>query len=81
MKHKTLKDVKNHIVQTILSRIRDTKSSLIAKDCIILIESSLYRQSGGDEDDLRDLLILKDVEELTSINGDKSNKLDTSILK
>ena len=83
VKHKTLRDVKNHIVQTILSRIRDTKSSLTGSDCIILIESSLYRQNGGEEDDLRDLLILKDVEELTSINvGDKSNKLRyTSILK
>ena len=83
VKHKTPRDVKNHIVQTILSRIRDTKSSLTGSDCIILIESSLYRQSGGDEDNLIELLILKDVEELTSINvGDKSNKLRyTSVLK
>lgn len=81
--HKSLQEVKTHIVKNILTPIRETDSSLKGKDCIILIESTFLRGNYNEKEDLRELLIIKDIEELTENNvGDTSNKLRySSILK
>lgn len=72
-------EVKNLIVKEILLPIRDPNSSLTGQDSIVLIESKFLTGL----DDFRDLLIIKDVEELNEINvSDTANKLRyTSILK
>lgn len=82
-RHKTLKDVKSHIVKKILTPIRESNSSLVGKDCVLLIESVFLRGNYYGEEDLRELLIIKDVEELNEQNiSDTSNKLRySSILK
>jgi len=81
--HKDLQSVKRHIVKTILTPIREVDSSLKGNDCVILIESTFLKGSYKGNEDLRELLIIKDVEELSKSNiGDTSNKLRyTSILK
>lgn len=81
--HRNLKDVKKHIVKNILTPIRESDSSLIGKDCVLLVESTFLRGSYKDGEDLRELLIIKDVEELNGSNvADTSNKLRyISILK
>ena len=82
-RHRDLQDVKSHIVKNILTPIRETDSSLKGQDCIILIESIFLKGSYNGKEDLRELLIIKDVEELTETNvGDTANKLRySSILK
>ncbi len=82
-KHNSLQEVKNHIVKKILTPIREADSSLNGQDCIILIESTFLRGNYKGKEDLRELLIIKDVEELTAENiGDLANKLRfCSILK
>jgi superfamily II DNA or RNA helicase len=82
-RHKTLQDVKVHIVNNILTPIRKTDSSLKGQDCIILIESTFLRGEYKGKEDLRELLIINDVEELSENNiGDTANKLRySSILK
>lgn len=81
--HKTLQEVKKHILKNILIPIRETDSSLIGKDCVLLIESTFLKGSYKGGEDLRELLIIKDVEELDENNiADTANKLRyTSILK
>src|SRR5690606_1149726 len=81
--HRDLQSVKKHIVKAILTPIRETDSSLRGSDCIILIESTFLRGSYKGDEDLRELLIIKDIEELSESNiGDTANKLRyTSILK
>ncbi|MCW7498312.1 NERD domain-containing protein [Leptospira levettii] len=81
--HKTLKDLKNYIVKRILYPIREVNNSLVGQDCIVLIESTFLIDSFKEQENLRELLLIKDVEELTEKNiYDKSNKLRyTSILK
>ncbi|MBD0831302.1 nuclease-related domain-containing DEAD/DEAH box helicase [Aestuariibaculum sediminum] len=78
-----LKYVKKYILKNILTPIRETDSSLIGKDCVLLIESTFLRGTYKGDEDLREMLIIKDVEELNQRNiGDTSNKLRyTSILK
>ncbi|MGV6943782.1 NERD domain-containing protein [Sphingobacterium kyonggiense] len=82
-RHKNLQDVKSHIVKTILTPIRENDSSLKGQDCIILIESTFLRGEYKGKEDLRELLIIKDIEELSEFNvGDTANKLRySSILK
>jgi superfamily I DNA/RNA helicase len=82
-RHKNLQDVKSHIVKNILTPIRETDSSLKGNDCIVLIESKFLRGEYKGKEDLRELLIIKDVEELSEFNvGDNANKLRySSILK
>lgn len=82
-RHKTLQEVKAHIVKNILTPIRETDSSLKGQDCVILIESTFLRGEYKGKEDLRELLIIKDVEELSEANvGDTANKLRySSILK
>ena len=82
-RHRNLQDVKSHIVKSVLTPIRETNSSLVGKDCILLIESSFLRGSYKGEEDLRELLIIRDIEELIETNvGDTANKLRySSILK
>ena len=82
-RHKNLQDVKSHIVKNILTPIRETDSSLKGQDCIILIESTFLRGEYKGKEDLRELLIIKDVEEISEFNvGDTANKLRySSILK
>jgi len=82
-RHKHLQDVKSHIVKNILTPIRETDSSLKGQDCIVLIESTFLKGEYKGKEDLRELLIIKDVEELTETNvGDTANKLRySSILK
>jgi hypothetical protein len=72
-----------HIVNNILTPIRKTDSSLKGQDCIILIESTFLRGEYKGKEDLRELLIINDVEELSENNiGDTANKLRySSILK
>ena len=81
--HKNLQDAKSHIVKNILTPIRETDSSLKGQDCIILIESTFLRGEYKGKEDLRELLIIKDIEELSEFNvGDTANKLRySSILK
>jgi DNA polymerase III delta prime subunit len=81
--HNSLLEVKKHILKNILTPIRETGSSLIGKDCVVLIESTFLRGSYKAGEDLRELLIIKDVEELDENNiADTANKLRyTSILK
>lgn len=81
--HNSLKDVKTHIVRNILTPIRERDSSLLGKDCVLLIESTFLKGSYNGHEDLRELLIIKDIEELNSKNiGDTSNLLRfTSILR
>lgn len=82
-RYKNLQNVKSHIVKNVLTPIRETDSSLQGKDCIILIESTFLRGNYRGKEDLRELLIIKDVEELTKTNvGDTANKLRfSSVLK
>jgi hypothetical protein len=82
-RHKNLQDVKSNIVKNILTPIRETDSSLKGQDCIVLIESTFLRGEYKGKEDLRELLIIKDVEELSEFNvGDTANKLRySSILK
>jgi hypothetical protein len=82
-RHKNLQDIKTHIVKNILTPIREIDSSLKGQDCIILIESTFLRGEFKGKEDLRELLIIKDVEELSEFNvGDTANKLRySSILK
>lgn len=82
-RYKSLQYVKSHIVKNILTRIRETDSSLVGKDCVLLIESAFLRGNYNGEEDLRELLIIRDVEELNEYNiSDTSNKLRySSILK
>jgi hypothetical protein len=79
----TLKEVKSHITDNILSQIRETNSSLKGQDCVILIESTFLRGEYKGKEDMRELLIIKDVEELSENNiTDTANKLRfSSILK
>ncbi len=81
--HKDLQSVKKHIVKTILTPIRETGSSLKGSECIVLIESTFLKGSYKGNEDLRELLIIKDIEELSESNVvDTANKLRyTSILK
>jgi len=81
--HENLQSVKKHIVKNILTPIRETDSSLKGDDCIILIESTFLKGSYKEKEDLRELLIIKDIEELSEFNiRDTANKLRyTSILK
>lgn len=81
--HKSPHAIKKHIVQNILTPIRATDSSLKGQDCIILIESTFLRGIYKGNEDLRELLIIKDVEELTEANVcDTANKLRySSVLK
>lgn len=81
--HNSLQEVKKHILKNILTPIRETDSSLIGKDCIVLIESTFLKGSYKGGEDLQELLIIKDVDELDKNNiADTANKLRyTSILK
>jgi energy-coupling factor transporter ATP-binding protein EcfA2 len=81
--HKDLQSIKKYIVKSILTPIRETDSSLKGSDCVILIESTFVKGSYKGNEDLRELLIIKDIEELSESNiGDTANKLRyTSILK
>jgi DNA polymerase III delta prime subunit len=81
--HNSLRDVKTHILKNILIPLRETDSSLKGQDCIILVESTFLKGNYEGKEDLRELLIIKDVEELNESNvGDTANKLRySSILK
>lgn len=81
--HNDLKSVKRHIVKSILTPIRESNSSLKGNDCIVLIESTFLKGSYKRDEDLRERLTIRDIEELTESNiGDTANKLRyTSILK
>jgi hypothetical protein len=66
----SFKEAKKHMIKDFLSLIRDTKSSLKGKDCILLIESSLLTPENLEE------LIMNDCEALTENNvTDTSNVL------
>src|SRR5690606_26695171 len=73
--HKDLQSVKKHIVKSILTPIRETDSSLKGSDCVILIESTLLKGNYKGDENLKELLIIKDVEEMNESNvGDTANK-------
>lgn len=82
-RHKTLQSVKKYVVNSILTPMRDTNSSLRGGDCILLSESILLKDTYLDEPGLKYWLTIKDVEELKDVNvSDNSNTLRyTSILK
>ncbi len=66
----SFKDAKIQIVRDFLSLIRDGKSSLKGKDCILLIESNLFTPENKEE------LFMNDCEALTENNvNDTSNIL------
>lgn len=81
--HEDLLSVKRRIVKNILTPIREIDSSLRGNDCVLLIESTFLKGAYKGKEDLRELLIIKDIEELSESNiGDTANKLRyTSILK
>jgi DNA helicase IV len=81
--HKSLNEVKKHIVKNVLTPIRESDSSLRGEDCIVLIESTFLKDSYKGEPDMRYELVVKDIEELDEDNvSDNANKLRyTSILK
>lgn len=83
VKHNSLQEVKKHIVSNVLTPIRESNTSLIGQDCILLIESTFLKGSYNGDEDMRELLVIKDVEELTESNvGDTANKLRySSVLK
>ncbi|MCF0075334.1 NERD domain-containing protein [Dyadobacter sp. CY261] len=80
--HKSLSEAKSHLVKNVLASIRAPNSSLRGEDCTLLVESSLLRGLYKGED-LAELLIIKDIEEISEANiADRSNKLRyTTILK
>lgn len=76
LRHRDLRSLKKHIVNKILMQIRNADSSLKGSDCIILIESTFMKGSFKDDEDLRELLIIRDIEELSESNiRDTANKL------
>jgi len=79
----SLENIKNYLIQNILSLIRNKKISLRGSEIVVLIESTLMKDSVGDEPGMQYWLTLRDVEELTGDNiSETSNKLRfTSILK
>jgi GTPase SAR1 family protein len=81
--HDDLESVKKHIVKNILTPIRELNSSLRGNECIILIESTFLKGSYKGSENLNELLIIRDIEQLSETNiGDTANKLRfTSILK
>ena len=81
--HTSLESVKRHLVQKVLSSIRNETSSLRGEDCIVLIESMLLKGTFKGQPDMNYELTIKDVEELNENNiADTANKLRyTSILK
>ena len=81
--YKSLNDIKKYIVSNILLSIRNPESSLKGKDCVILIESTFFRDRYRKKEDIYDELNIRDIEELSEYNiSDLSNKLRyTSILK
>lgn len=83
LRHNNLEGIKKHIVKNILTPIREADSSLRGQDCVLLIESTFLQGSYKGSEDLSELLIIKDIEELTEFNiGDTANKLRySSILK
>ena len=83
IRHKSLAEIKNHIVKTVLTPIRLRSSSLKGADCVVLIESSLLRGTYQGNPDMDYELTIKDIEAVTPENiSDTANKLRyTSILK
>ncbi len=83
LKHKSLRDVKRHLVNNVLSSIRSKDSSLKGQDCVVLIESTLLKSDYNGNPNLHYELTIRDIEELNENNiGDNANKLRyTSILK
>lgn len=81
-KHRNIKEFKRHVVKSILNKLRLSTSSLEAKDCIILMESKLLNIRYQSEN-IEDLLMIRDIEELTSNNiSNNNNTLKyTTILK
>lgn len=79
----SLKDIKDHIVSNVLSRIRSESDPVKGKNSVLLIESSLLKDKYGEEPGMDYWLTIRDVEELTDKNiGDTGNILRyTSILK
>jgi len=79
----SLKDIKTHIVQNILSNIRNKNSSLRGQDCVLLIESCLFGDEYKNDFGMKYWLTIKNIEEITKENViDNSNALRyTSILR
>jgi energy-coupling factor transporter ATP-binding protein EcfA2 len=83
VRHKNLTEFKNHILRNLLTPIRERDNSMLGKDCILLVESSILNNRTGGLGDIRELLTIRDVEELDENNvTDQLNVLRyTSILK
>lgn len=81
--HNSLNEIKKYIVTSILIPLRNSEASLKGKDCIILIESTFFKEKYREQEDIYDELNIKDIEELSEENvSDSANKLRfTSILK
>jgi hypothetical protein len=81
--HSTLEGVKKYIVNNFLSQMRNDRSSLRGGSCVLLVESTLMKESYKNEPGIPYYLTIKDVEEINESNvADKGNKLRyTSILK
>lgn len=83
VKHKSLRDLKKHLLNNALNPIRDSHNSLKGQDCILLFESKIFSGKKMNYEDVLYELTIKDIEELTPQNiVDTANKLRyTSILK
>lgn len=83
VRHTNLTEFKNHIVRNLLTPIRERDNSMLGKDCILLVESSILNDRYVGLANIRELLTIKDVEELDEKNvTDQLNVLRyTSILK
>ncbi len=81
--HKNLESVKKYVVHSFLNQIRNERSSLRGGQCILLIESTLLKDTFKNEPGMHFWLTIKDIEEVTEQNVyDLGNKLRyTSILK
>jgi len=83
VKHKSLEEVKKHLVREILLPMRAPDSSLKGKDCVVLIESILLNGNFRGLPDMHYQLSIRDVEQLSANNvADTANILRyTSPLK
>ncbi len=81
--HKGLEAVQKHIIKQFLDPIRDSRSTLNGRCCVVLFESTFIKDTYESEPNAHFWMTLKDVEELTAHNiTDRGNKLRyTSILK
>ncbi|MCA0387323.1 MAG: NERD domain-containing protein [Bacteroidetes bacterium] len=81
--HKNLKEIKRKLMSEYVLNFKDSTSSLIAGDCVLLIESTIINHVTPDQYDLTTLITVPGFEEMDPSNiGKETHNLQyTSILK